>query len=179
MVWDRRATSRQVASKTYNDTIDSGDVPWGCALKLNRVIDPQYETNIRSLRYCRDRRGILAVLSSAGELQLICTDKEYVDHTAENGVVASPELLEVRRSHDLEYPYFNENFGYSHDDRIVSFDWVPLGSPFYQPRVITRRSNHKVGIVLKPSLSQNLALDLLDFSSRAKRMLQLQPQWAR
>lgn len=170
MIWDRRATSRQVSSKMYTDSIDSGDMPWGCALKLNRVIDPQYETNIRSLRYCRDQRGLLGVLSSAGELQLICTDKEYIEPATESNVEGSPELLEVRKSHDLSYPYFNENFGYSHDDRIVSFDWVPLGSSFYQPRVITRRSNHAVGVILKPSTSQNLALDLLDFSSKATRM---------
>ncbi|OBT78412.1 hypothetical protein VF21_02154 [Pseudogymnoascus sp. 05NY08] len=168
MIWDRRATSRQVASKMYNDTVDSSDVPWGCALKLNRVIDPKYDTNIRSLRYCRDQRGLLAVLSSAGELQLICTEKEHIEPMSENDTEGSPELLEVKRSHDLQYPYFNEDFGYSHDDRIVSFDWVTLGSSYYQPRVITRRSNHKMGVILKPSMSRNLVLDLMDFSSRAK-----------
>lgn len=168
MIWDRRATSRHTASKSYTESIDSGDMPWGCALKLNRVIDSQYETNIRSLRYCRDRRGHLAVLSSAGELQLVCTEKEYNESADDNDGNESPELLEVRRSHDLAYPYFDENFGYAHDDRIVSFDWVPLSSSFFQPRVLIRKSNHTVEILMRPSTSHNLTLDLLDFSSKAK-----------
>jgi hypothetical protein len=168
MVWDRRATSRQVASKMYTDSVDSGDLPWGCVLKLNRVIDPNYDSHIRSLRFCRDQRGLLGVLSSSGELQLLSLKREYVEPSPENGIKGTPELLEVKKSHDIQYPYSHENFGYSHDDRIVSFDWMTLGSSLPRPRIITRRSNHQIGIKVLPSEAQNYHLELLDFSSRAK-----------
>lgn len=170
MVWDRRAASRQTASKMYLDSVDAGEVPWGCALKLNSVIDPRKDAFIRSLRYCRDRRGILGVLSSAGEMQLLYTEKEYLEPTVENDVDGSPELLEVRRSHDLQYPYYNDDFGYSYEDRIVSFDWMTLGSSEFQPRILTRRCNQDLEVMLLPSNSQHLHFDLLDFSSKSKRM---------
>jgi hypothetical protein len=108
------------------------------------------------------------VLSSAGELQFIATDKEYVEPSPENDIEGSPELLEVRSTHDLAYPWFNEEFGYSSDNRIVSFDWVPTSAPSEQPRVIARRSSQRVEVILKPSHTPSLLLDLIDLPAKAK-----------
>lgn len=171
MIWDRRASSRSSSSRTYTDAADSNDMPWGCVLKLDRVIDPYMNTHIRSLRYCRDHSSLLGVLSSAGQLQFISTEKERLDANTEDVVEGSPELLQVQSSHDVAYPWFNKDFQYSTDDRIVSFDWVPIRSGYHQPRIIARRSNHQVEVILKPSGVQNLTMDLLDFSSKAKREL--------
>lgn len=172
MIWDRRATSRHTSSKTYTDVIDSEDMPWGCALKLDRVIDPTYESNIRNLRYSRDESGLLGVLSASGELQLIQTGKEHYEHNPEDDVEGSPELVQVKKSHEVAFPYFSEDFSYPADNRIVSFDWVPIGSSYHQPRMIIRRANNDIDILLKPSSNQNLVMDLLDFSSRANRTSQ-------
>jgi WD40 repeat protein len=167
MIWDRRATSRQSASKMYLEAVDDGEVPFGCALKLKSAIDSRNGANIRSLRYCRDRRGYLAVLSSAGELQVLCTQREYVEPLSESDVDESPELLEVKTSHTLQHPYFDENFNCRYDDRIGSSDWASLGSPDFQPRLITRRCNQKIEVMLMPTAAQHLAFDLINFSAKA------------
>jgi WD repeat-containing protein mio len=164
MIWDRRASSRQFASKMYLDRVDAGEIPFGCALKISRAIDPRNSSYIRSIRYCRDQPGLLAVLSSSGELQAFSTQREYAGSLPENDVDGGPELLQVARSHPLQYPYFHENFPYSHNERIVSFDWINLRSSFFQPRIIARRSNQRQDIILKPATIQHFAFDLINFS---------------
>jgi WD repeat-containing protein mio len=169
MVWDRRATSRQSASKMYLDSIENGEVPFGCALKLNHVINHRNGSYIRSLRYCRDQPGLLAVLSSAGELQVFCTQREFVEPFSENDVDGTPELLEVRKSYPIQYPFFDENFGCPHDQRVVSSDWAALGSPELQPRVVTRRWNQKLEVMLMPTTTQHHTFDLINFPAKARR----------
>jgi WD repeat-containing protein mio len=169
MIWDRRAASRQPASKMYLDSVETGEVPFGCALKVNNVIESRNQTSIRTLRYCRDQRGLLAVLSTAGELQVLCTEREFVEPTSENDIEDTPELLEVRRSYPLQYPYFDDNFGCPHDDRVVSSDWATLGSPDVVPRLVTRRGNQKLDVMLLPATTQHVAFTLTNFSAKAKR----------
>lgn len=169
MIWDRRASSRSTSSRTYTDAVDSNDVPWGCVLKLDSVIDPYMNTHIRSLRYCRDHSSLLGVLSTAGQLQFIETEKEWLDANTEDVIEGSAELLDVVASHDVAYPWFSKDFQYSPDERIVSFDWVPIRSGYHQPRVVARKSDHKAEVILKPAGVKKFAMDLIDFSSKAKR----------
>lgn len=169
MIWDRRAASRSTCSRTYIDTIESNDMPWGCVLKLNRVIDPVENTHIRSIRYCRDHSSLLGVLSTAGQLQFISTEKERLDPDTDDIIEGSPELLQVEKTHDVVWPFFKTGFESAPEDRIVSFDWVPIRSGYHQPRVVARRANHKLEVILKPPAMKKLVLDLLDFSSKAKR----------
>ncbi len=154
----------------YNDAIDMGDLPWGCVLKLNQVIDPLYDSAIRSLRYSRDHSGLLGALSSSGELNLIYTEKEPKLLNADDNVEASAELLQVESSCTLAYPRWSDDFKYSKDEQIVSFDWVPARSSFIEPRVITRKANHQLGVLLKPSTRQNLTMNLLDPPAKSKSM---------
>jgi WD repeat-containing protein mio len=169
MIWDRRAASRQSASKMYLDSVEAGEVPYGCVLKLNNVIESRNQASIRTLRYCRDQRGLLAVLSTAGELQVLCTEREYVEPFSENDVEDTPELLEVRRTYPLQYPYFDDNFGCSHDERVVSSDWATLGSSDVVPRLVTRRGNSKLDVMLLPTTTQHVAFTLTSFSGKSKR----------
>jgi WD repeat-containing protein mio len=171
MVWDRRAVSRQSSSRMYIDSVEAGDVPYGGVLKANNVVNPRGGTYIRSLRYCRDKGGLLAVLSSSGELQVLCTEREFVEPGSENDAGNSPELLEIRRSYPLQYPYFDDSFGYQYDDRVVSSDWVTLRSPNLLPRLVTRRCNQKLEVLLMPTTTQHLGFDLINFSAKAKREL--------
>lgn len=152
MIWDRRATSRLSSPHFYLDAVDNDEVPWGAALKLDRAISVKPEqfadkhSLIRSLRFCRDHRGLLAVLSRTGQLNVIDTNKEF--STTEVEYEGSPELLQARRSYELDLDYSNHE---KKNDRIVSFDWVTLDSPTLTPRALVLRANGVFDILEKPS----------------------------
>lgn len=152
-IWDRRATSsRQSSSPSYIDAIESDGLPWGVALKIENAIDVQSEhytdkhSLIRSLRYCREERGLLAALSRTGQLKLIDTQKQF--NSSEVEFRGSPELLEVRRSYELDLNYSNPD---KRNDRIVSFDWVTLDSPALTPRALVLRANGAFDVLEKPA----------------------------
>lgn len=144
MIWDRRATSRPVASHTYAQAVEEDELPWGGALRLDTVVDTDSESSmaedkhalIRSLRYCRDHRGLLAVLSRTGQLKVLETNKELPSSDAVPH--EGPELLKVQRSHEMDVSYRDNS---RKNDRIVSFDWVTLGSPALRPRLLVLRAN--------------------------------------
>ncbi|RDW83414.1 hypothetical protein BP5796_04905 [Coleophoma crateriformis] len=153
MIWDRRAVGRTLASPNYLESLDSNEVPWGGVLKLDRVIDIEKNAYIRGLRYCRDQRGLLGILSNTGQLQVMQTGKEYIDPESKSFRVSeSPEILEVKRTFDIEYPYSNENFGHRYDERIVSFDWLTIGASALQARAIALRANGTIDIMETPSV---------------------------
>ncbi|RYP36828.1 hypothetical protein DL767_003218 [Monosporascus sp. MG133] len=167
LIWDRRATSRPSASPLYVDAVDNEELPWGAGLKIDRAtdVDPvrfqdRYSL-IRSLRFSRDQRGLLAVLSRTGQLKVFETQKEFTSPQTESA--HSPELLKVRRSYELARSYELDSSNHSSsrkDDRadsIVSFDWVNLSSPVLSPRAVVLRANGSFDILEKPShTSQHL-----------------------
>src|SRR2546423_9838705 len=77
-IWDRRASPRTSAAISGNlNPIDS--FHGGAVLDFKRAIDitSKHDAIIRSVRYCRGKRGFFAVLSSAGQLKVYETKKEY------------------------------------------------------------------------------------------------------
>ncbi|KAG6121354.1 hypothetical protein E4U14_001990 [Claviceps sp. LM454 group G7] len=150
MIWDRRATSRPLASRPYMRAVDDGAVPWGGALQLNKAIETDSDPSlaeskhslIRSLRFCRDRRGLLAALSPTGQLKVLET-KTHLE-VAGAAPQTGPELLRVQRSHDMDVSFRNN---YRRNDRVVSFDWVTLPSRSLQPRMLVLRANGVFGIL--------------------------------
>ncbi|KAK5632003.1 hypothetical protein RRF57_007717 [Xylaria bambusicola] len=153
VIWDRRATSsRHTLSPSYLDAVDTAGLPWGAALNLDTAIDinpgnaPDRGSLIRSIRFCRDRRGLLAVLSRTGQLRVLKTTKEFVsmDHQYEK----SPELLEARHSYELDMSFAKGN---RKQDQIVSFDWVTLNSSTLTPRALVLRASGVYEILEKPS----------------------------
>ncbi|KAG0651851.1 SEH-associated 4 [Hyphodiscus hymeniophilus] len=194
MVWDRRVTSRSSASAMYLESVDQEELPWGGVLKLDQVIQTQKNVFIKQLRYCRDQRGALGILSSAGQLQVLQTNKEYVEPQSSNDVRDSPELLEVKRSYDLEYPYFDPDHKKKVEDRIVSFDWLTLGTNELPARVVALRVNGEIEIMSTPDatagqLSQLIPwkppkrledpyLNLMKFSDPSERDKVLGPLYA-
>lgn len=168
MIWDRRATSRPVASVAYQQATEEDDLPWGGSLKLDRVIETDSDpflaegkhSLIRSLRYCRDQRGLLAVLSRTGQLRVLDTTRETPD--ADTSHHGSPELLYVRRSYEMDVTY---NDSSRKNDRIVSFDWVTLGSPTLQPRLFVLRANGRFDILEQPSRSADLAFKMIPWQA--------------
>lgn len=168
MVWDRRATSRSVASHSYLEAVDQDDVPWGGALRLNRAMqmetDPasmdSHSSFIRSLRFCRDRAGMLAILSRTGQLKVLSTKNEFSERDMTFG--SSPELLEVTKSHEMDPHYADTS---RKNDKIVSFDWVTMSSPAIRPRLLVLRANGAFEILEKPSFTAEYPYKLIPWQA--------------
>lgn len=153
----------------YLESIDQEEVPWGAVLKLDRAIESEKNVYIRQLRYCRDQRGTLGVLSGAGQLQVFRTNKEHIDPGSINDIRGSPELLEVKRSYDLEYPYFDPNHKRRFEDRIVSFDWLTLGTSEIPGRVVALRANGVFDILQMPASTSGLLSNLIPWKPPHRR----------
>ncbi|CZS93530.1 uncharacterized protein RCO7_10584 [Rhynchosporium graminicola] len=191
IIWDRRAGGRSIASPMYLESFDQEEVPWGAVLRLDRAIEIDKNTYVKQLRYSREQRGALGVLSSAGQLQILQTKKEFIEPGSSNDVDGSPELLEIKKSYDLEYPYFEHNHRRKYEHRIVSFDWLNLGTSELQGRVIALRANGEFEIVQMPATTANqmsqlipwkppyhdgdLYLDLMHFADPAEQEKILAP----
>jgi WD repeat-containing protein mio len=168
MIWDRRATSRPVASASYQQAVDEDDLPWGGALRLDRVIETDSDpfladgkhSLIRSLRYCRDHRGLLAVLSRTGQLRVLDTTRETQEPDATQH--ESPGLLHVKRSYEMDVSYAEAS---RKNDRIVSFDWVTMGSPVLQPRLLVLRANGNFDILAQPSQAADHVFKLIPWQA--------------
>ncbi|CAK7229246.1 hypothetical protein SBRCBS47491_007184 [Sporothrix bragantina] len=168
MVWDKRATNRSMASPVYLDAVDVDELPWGGALRLDRAVTSESEqaineskaSVIRSLRYCRDHRGMLGVLSGSGQLKVYETKHEYCP--PEMRAPQSPELLEVRRSNEMDNQYSDPRHK---NERIVSFDWVTIGSPALRPRVLVLRANGSYDILEKPSFTTTYPFKLIPWTA--------------
>jgi hypothetical protein len=169
VVWDRRVAGRATASPMYLESIDQDELPWGAVLKLDHAIQVQKDVFIKSLRYCRDQRGVLGVLSSAGQLQVIQTSKEYMDPQVSSNVRGSPELLEVKKSYDLEYSYLDSDHKSNGEDRVVSFDWLTLNSQDFPARIIALRANGKFDIVSMPAATAGQLSKLIPWKSPKRR----------
>lgn len=168
MIWDRRATSRPVCSPTYLQAVDDEDIPWGGALQLNRAIEMEPQSSladskhsfVRSLRYCRDQRGLLGVLSRTGQLKILQTMKETGFQDAE--VESSPHLLEAYKSYEMDVQYSSPS---RKNDRIVSFDWVTLGSPVLKPRMLVLRANGAFDILELPARTSDSLYKLIPWKA--------------
>ena len=169
VVWDRRAAGRSSASPMYLESVDQEEVPWGAVLKLDRVIHTQKNVYIKQLRYSREKRGALGILSSAGQLQVFQTNKEYVDTQFANHVRGSPQLLEVKKSYDLEYPYFDPDHKSRAEDRIVSFDWLTVGTQELPARVVALRANGNFEIMSMPAATAGQLSQLIPWKPPKRR----------
>lgn len=168
MIWDRRASNRALASVNYVQTVEEDDMPWGASLRLDQAIETDHDPSlvderhsmIRSLRYCRNQRGLLAVLSRTGQLRVLDTRKDSPSPaiTTEQG----PELLHVEKSHELDLSY---RYNSRKNDRIVSFDWATLGSPDLNPRLLVLRTSGKFDILEQPTSSADHAYKLIPWKS--------------
>ena len=162
MVWDRRAVSRHNANPSYLEALEVDGLPWGGALRLDRAVHMETDSEdsknstIRALRFCRDHPGMLAALSRTGQLRVLNTRREYVDMGPR--LEGSPELLEVRRSYEMDSQYAEPSRS---KDKIVSFDWITMGSPVLQPRVLVLRASGAFDVLEKPSYTSEYPFTLV------------------
>ncbi|KAI6785795.1 SEH-associated protein-like protein [Emericellopsis cladophorae] len=158
----------RVAQHSYVQATEEDGLPWGGALRLDKVIDADFDpfssegkySMVRSLRYCRDHRGLLAVLSRTGQLRILDTKRERDSSSA--GVSENPELLQVGRSHEMD-PLYAESS--RRNNSIVSFDWVTLGSPVLRPRMLVLRANGNFEIVEQPSQTADHVYKMVPWSA--------------
>lgn len=170
MIWDRRATARPVASHTYMQAVEEDELPWGGALRLDRSIETDSDPSlaegkhslIRSLRYCRDHRGLLAVLSRTGQLRVLETNRETPAPSTGSSSAESPELLQVRKSYEMDASYTDSS---RKNNRIVSFDWLTLGSPVLRPRLLVLRANGTFEILEQPSCTSDHVFKLVPWQA--------------
>jgi hypothetical protein len=153
----------------YLESFDQEEVPWGAALKLDRAIDVEKSTYIKQLRYSREERGALGVLSSAGQLQVFQTKREFIDPGSSDDFHISPELLEAKSSFDLEYPFFDPEHKRKYEHRIVSFDWLNLGTSDLQTRVVALRASGDFEILQMPMESTNQLSQLVPWKPPHRR----------
>lgn len=151
VVWDRRATSKAVCSSSYLLAIENDGLPFGSSLNIKSAIrlGKSGNASIKQLRFSREQPGALGILSTNGELRVCQTRKEF--HDPEDGSPASPLLLEIAHSHDLQYPYDDELLPKRYEDRIVSFDWINVGTGDMEPRVLILRANGQFEVLAMPS----------------------------
>lgn len=154
MVWDRRALSRGVASSSYLEAVDMDEMPLGGALRLDRAMDMERDPQARSARnsfirklaYCRDQRGMLAVLSRTGQLKVFSTQQSH--YSPDDAESDSPQLLHVRRSAEMDNLYSEPD---RKNERIVSFDWLTMPSPSLRSRLLVLRNSGAFEILEVPS----------------------------
>jgi hypothetical protein len=156
-VWDRRATGRAVASSAYLAAVDEEDISWGGALCMYDAVDmdepslsDSKHSMVRSLRYCRDRRGQLGVLTRTGQLKVMQTTKEIT--SPELQLAGSPELVQLQTSHEMDVHFADPG---RRNERIVSFDWITMGTPSLQPRLLVLRANGAFEILEQPSYTSD------------------------
>lgn len=168
MVWDRRALSRGVASSSYLEAVDSEEMPLGGALRLDRAMDMERDPQARSARnsfirklgYCRDQRGMLAVLSRTGQLKILRT--QHSGNSSEDVESDSPRLLHVRRSNEMDNLYYEPD---RKNERIVSFDWVTMPSPLLRPRLLVLRNSGAFEILEAPSVTRAYPYELIPWKT--------------
>ncbi|KAI1102839.1 hypothetical protein F4804DRAFT_251011 [Jackrogersella minutella] len=165
VIWDRRATSRSSSSRFYIDAVDTDVLPWGAALNIDKAIDlndanfQDRGSLIRSVRFCRDRSGLVAVLSRTGQLKVLDIKKEFIPSDVQPQ--ESPEVLEVRKSDEFDMSYARDR----KDDKIVSFDWLNLDSPALTPRAVVLRANGTFDILEKPSFTSEHVFKMIPWKA--------------
>ncbi len=161
IIWDRRVTTRSSASPMYLEATDADEVPWGAVLKLERAIQVEKNVFIKQLRYSREQRGALGILSTAGQLQVLQTTKEFIEPDSPDDIPGSPELLEVKKSYDLQYPYFDPDHKRRPEERIVSFDWLNLSTSDLAGRVVALRATGDFEILQLPDNTSGMLSQLI------------------
>ncbi|CAD6500815.1 BgTH12-06521 [Blumeria graminis f. sp. triticale] len=165
VIFDRRAAGmRNVASPRYNEVTDEGDLPWGAVLKLDRIIEGESNVSVKQMRFSREHRGALGVLSTSGQLQILQTRKEYIEPGSIDDVKGGPELLEIKKSYELQRAFINSSYSKRFEHQIVSFDWIHLGSMHLEPRVIGLQANGEFKIFSMPTNATSHLLEMVPWA---------------
>lgn len=122
-VWDLR-----FASKASATNLDGSSV--GAVLEINPAVDNSQSASIWSLRFSGTKRGLFGVLSSTGEIKIV----ELAQHSVKglpavsppNPYGGTPWAFEhyTRQTHNLTYPWYDEQYGQDETRRVVACDFM-------------------------------------------------------
>lgn len=164
-IFDKRAAGdRSTASPRYIEAFEEERLSWGAVLRLDRVIEGDKSVSVKQLRFSREHSGALGVLSTSGQLQILQTKKEYVDPKFEENPPGSPELLEIRKSYELERPRPGSNSKRKAEQRILSFDWLYMRTRDLEPRIIGLQANGDFKIFQTPSTASAHLLQIIPWT---------------
>ncbi|TQS35932.1 hypothetical protein Golomagni_03632 [Golovinomyces magnicellulatus] len=165
VIFDKRASSdRTNVAPRYIEAFEEEKLPWGAVLKLDRIIEGDKSISVKQLRFSREHSGALGVLSTSGQLQVLQTKKECVGPKSEVNTRSSPELLEIKRSYELERSRQNFSNKKTFEQRIVSFDWIYLRTLDLEPRIIGLQANGEFRIFQMPSTTSAHLLQMIPWS---------------
>ncbi|KAI1003181.1 hypothetical protein K3495_g5028 [Podosphaera aphanis] len=152
VVFDKRAGGeRSNVSSKYVEAFEEEKLPWGAVLKLDHIIDGDKSVSVKQLRFSREHSGALGVLSTSGQLQILQVRKEYTEDESSKDAPVGPELLEIKKSYEIERSYSNPVSKRKFEQRIVSFDWLHLGTLDIEARIIGLQANGEFAILRMPS----------------------------
>ncbi len=122
-VWDRRWMSSSPTSSSSN----------GAVFDFKPAVNNSVKATVWSLRYSGQRRGRLAVCSSAGELNVIdMTEGRTTSVASSHHVPANPyggpgpwtSNRYVSNTRTLERPWHDLQYGGDSKKRIIAYDWI-------------------------------------------------------
>jgi WD repeat-containing protein mio len=151
-VWDRRAGSRFMpASVSTPGPPEAGQQ--GPALEFKNVIHPK--ESIWSLRFSKNKRGCLGVLSNTGHFKAYDIAKEYISEEYRNSLDETlgqgsfkvyPEQIYTKYVHDIRSPFNHRTRPCPESERVVAFDFLNI-SASREPSAISLLGNGKVEII--------------------------------
>lgn len=150
-LWDRRTIGHSSMANLSTASLSSA------VLEINDVIDSQRQTTIRTMRFSGTKRGSFAILSSAGQLKqfdvaqnrsVSSYDAHQRDHTEDD---IGDSFHYLKKSNDLQYPWFNKHLGREESTSTVAFDWASLGSLSNRHGIAHMRRNGKIEFLHIPS----------------------------
>lgn len=136
----------------YLEAVDADGYPMGAALN-KKTFATRDEAAIKQLRFSRECSGALGVLSKSGELQVYEIKKEFVEAGSEDDKEGSPRLLEIKKSTPLCIPSEDVSHQRRQEERIISFDWMNIGTRELEPRVVVLKANGKFEVLSMPAAS--------------------------
>ena len=122
-VWDLR-----FSPKPSTTTLEG--TPVGAVLDIKPAVDNSQSAAIWNLRFSGTKRGLFGVLSSTGEIKIV----ELAEHSVKGLPVVSPSNPHggtpwtfkhyTRQTHNLAYPWYDENHGQDETCRVVACDFL-------------------------------------------------------
>ncbi|KAF2261695.1 hypothetical protein CC78DRAFT_619151 [Lojkania enalia] len=125
-VWDQRF----VKQRSSSDPASSGAV-----LEFRPIVDNSQSATIWSLRYCGTKRSTFGVLANTGELKIV--ELAQHSHKAElhQSQISGPSAQSwisshyTKVSHNLTYPWYDEQHRQEEHSRVVAYDFMTAGNP--------------------------------------------------
>ena len=154
-VWDKRWMSQSPSSGSNS----------GAVFDFRPAVNSSVKTTVWSLRYSGQRRGRLAICSSAGELKIVdmvegrsslVNYPEYLPSNPHGGAGSWTSNCYVSETKVLERPWHDPQRSRDSKTRIIAYDWVSNDTGSLEQSLLALRPNRGVDM-LRVSTAKPLA----------------------